>query len=123
MAKKGLGLSVKQLKSGSWRAQIRKVGFPPQSKNFLSQKEANAWAIPILEEMQKTGTIVDRRASGRTTFGEAIRCYITEETAKRRSAISRRSEEDRLNRFLREEAKLCAFALSNLTPGAVCCLA
>ena len=36
MAKKGSGLTTAQRPNGSWRAQIRKAGFPYESRNFLS---------------------------------------------------------------------------------------
>ncbi len=116
MAKKGSGLTIVQRPNGSWRAQIRKVGFPYESKDFLSHEAADEWGLHRLAEIQQTGRLVNRRPAERVTFAEAIEEYIEKETSKRRSTASRVAEEARLRRFLRAEARLCEHALAYLTP-------
>jgi integrase len=116
MAKKGSGLTIVQRPNGSWRAQIRKAGFPYESKDFLSHEEADEWGLGRLAEIQATGRLVNRKPSERTTLGEAIEAYILEKTSERRSESSRVPEETRLRRFLRVEKKLCDYALAYVTP-------
>lgn len=115
MAKKGSGLTIIQRPNGSWRAQIRKVGFPYESKDFLSHDAADEWGLRRLAEIQSTGRLVDRRPAERTTLATAIEAYIGQVTAKRPSENSRISEEARLRRFLREEGHLCGHALAHVT--------
>lgn len=116
MAKKGSGLTIAQRPNGSWRAQIRKIGFPYESKDFLSHEAADEWGLRRLAEIQATGRLVDRRAAERITLGRAIEVYLEKVTAKRPSKDSRVAEEARLRRFLREEAYLCGHALAHITP-------
>ena len=46
-----------------WRAQIRRLGFPPQHKTFDTHAEAEAWARVVESEMDR-GIFSSRR--GRT---------------------------------------------------------
>jgi integrase len=110
------GLTISQRPNGSWRAQIRKVGYPAASKDFLSYDEADAWGIGKLEELRATGTLADRRVSQRTTFAEAIDTYIAEVTSKRPAETSRDPETKRLLRSKREEKALVSHAVAYLTP-------
>lgn len=116
MAKKAKGLTITQRPNGSWRAQIRKVGFPYESRDFLTHDEADDWGMRRIGEIRTTGKLVIRRDAERFTFAHAIERYITDVTAKRPGAASRKAEEARLRRFLRAEAKLCSHALAHLTP-------
>ncbi|HVW92613.1 MAG TPA: hypothetical protein VHB74_08395, partial [Devosia sp.] len=115
LAKKGSGLTITQRSNGSWRAQIRKTGFPYESREFLSHEDADAWGLRRLSEIQTTGRLVDRRPAERTTLAMAIEAYIDKVTSKRPGEISRVSEEARLRRFLRDESHLCAHALAHVT--------
>src|SRR5664279_2811902 len=62
------------------------------------------------------GIFVDRSAAERTTFGETIKSYIKEVTEKRPGEASRAAEKSRLERFMRDEPKLCAYAVAHLRP-------
>lgn len=115
MAKKGSGLTIAQRPNGAWRAQIRKAGYPYQSKDFLTHEEADSWGLRRLSEIQTTGRLVDRRPAERTTLAQAIEDYITKVTLKRPSEASRVTEEARLRRFMRAERALCAHALAHLS--------
>lgn len=114
MAKKGSGLTITQRANGSWRAQIRKAGFPYESRDFLTHEEADSWGLRRLSEIQATGRLVDRRPAERTTLAQAIEDYIKKVTTKRPSEASRVTEEARLRRFMRAEKALCAHALAHL---------
>ena len=43
--------SIKQYRGKTWRAIIRRKGFPVQSKTFESKKDAEAWAAAIEARM------------------------------------------------------------------------
>jgi hypothetical protein len=68
MAKKGSGLTITQRSNASWRAQIRKAGFPYESRDFLTHEEADEWGLQRLSEIQTTGRLVDRRQAERTSL-------------------------------------------------------
>ncbi|BCF90120.1 site-specific integrase [Paraburkholderia largidicola] len=60
-----------------WRAEIRRVGYPPQWRTFDTKAEADAWARRIESEMDR-GIFVDRTEAERNTFGDLLRRYAKE---------------------------------------------
>ncbi|MDE1715877.1 site-specific integrase [Chromobacterium amazonense] len=60
-----------------WEAQIRKKGYPAQSKTFITKAEAEAWAAVIESEMVR-GVFVSRGESESTTFAAALERYAHE---------------------------------------------
>lgn len=116
MAKAAKGLTITQRPNGSWRAQIRKTGYPYESRDFLTHDAADEWGLRRLDEIRKTGRLIDRREAERTTLKAAITAYLVEVTDKRPGEPSRKSERARLARFMRVEEKLCGHALAHLTP-------
>lgn len=116
MVKAAKGLTIVQRANGSWRAQIRKAGFPHLSKDCLTKADADRWGLAKLAELNATGRLPDERGASRISFAEAIRAYLEKVTSKRPGEASRIAERARLERFLRDETKLCAYALSNLHP-------
>lgn len=57
-----------------WQAQIRKTGFPVQSKTFETKQQAIEWASVIESEMAR-GVWQDRSQAEGTTFGEIWKLY------------------------------------------------
>lgn len=94
-----------------WQAKIRKQGFPPQSQTFDKKVDAQAWATVIESEMVR-GVHVDRSKAERTTLYDAIKDYIREVAPSHKGS---EPEILRLERFLRDEPRLCAHALATLT--------
>lgn len=107
--------SIIETSPGRWRVQIRRKGFPFQSRTFKSKNNAKAWARQTEAAMDR-GLFIDQSEARTTTFGDLIQLYIKNVTALRPSASGRIAEEARLRRFLQEEPKLCAFAVLNLRP-------
>ncbi|MBF3712072.1 site-specific integrase [Burkholderia pseudomallei] len=69
-----------------WRAQVRRHGYPAQSKTFNTKAEAEAWAKMIESEMAR-GVWVSRSEAEATTLYEALRRYEEEiSLAKKGSA-------------------------------------
>ncbi len=60
-----------------WHVQIRKKGFPTQTKTFTHKKDAEAWATAIEREMA-TGAFIPRQESERTTVHDLIERYRAE---------------------------------------------
>jgi integrase len=106
--------TIRQKGVGQWHAQIRKKGFPPQTKTFRTEAEAKAWATTIEADMIR-GVHVDRSPAERETFADIIDRYLKEVTDKRPGEASRIAERARLERFLREEKALCSYAVAHLT--------
>ncbi|MDJ0922905.1 MAG: site-specific integrase [Henriciella sp.] len=100
---------------GRWQAKIRRKGWPAKSATFKTKKLAEAWANRIESEMA-SGHFVDRTPAQRTTLYDLIDIYLREVTDKRPGEASRYAERKRLERFIREEKELCAYAVANLTP-------
>lgn len=68
-----------------WEAQIRRRGWPTQSKTFESKAEAEAWAQMIESEMAR-GVWLDRSEAENTTLRELLDRYEKEITPRKRSA-------------------------------------
>jgi len=60
-----------------WRAQVRRQGYPAQSKTFDTKAEAEAWAKMIESEMAR-GIWVSRSEAEATTLYEALKRYEEE---------------------------------------------
>ncbi|WP_028232679.1 site-specific integrase [Paraburkholderia mimosarum] len=69
-----------------WEAQVRRRGYPAQSKTFTTKAEAEAWANMIESEMSR-GVWVSRSEAETTTLYEALSRYEEEiSLAKKGSA-------------------------------------
>ena len=62
-----------------WQAQIRKKGYPPQSKTFETRAPAEQWAREVEHEMDQ-GIFVSRAEADSTTLGELLERYLMEVT-------------------------------------------
>lgn len=73
-----------------WEAQIRRRGYPAQSKTFSTKAEAEAWANMIESEMSR-GVWVSRSEAEATTLYEALVRYETEVVPAKKGAAQERS--------------------------------
>lgn len=94
-----------------WQVKIRKRGYPALVKTFERKNDAQAWAT-IKESEMVRAVFVDRSKAERTTFRDAVEAYITNTAPGHKGG---RDEILRLQKFLRDEAKLAAHALATLT--------
>lgn len=90
-----------------WEVQIRKKGFPSQSKTFNTYAEAEAWAAIIESEMVR-GVFVSRTEAESTTLAQALARYEREITPSKKGAAQ---ELSRLN-VLRKLPLTCRFLAS-----------
>ncbi|WP_168220224.1 site-specific integrase [Azospirillum thermophilum] len=107
--------TIREKGPAQWHVQVRRKGWPTQTKTFTTKKDAEAWARAVEGQMDR-GHYVDRSPAEKTTLREVVERYLVEVTDKRPGVASRIAERKRLERFLREEADLCAHALAHLTP-------
>lgn len=107
--------TIRQKSPGQWHVQIRKKGFPNQTRTFRAKRDAQNWATNVEAEMYR-GKFKDQRANKGTTFESLILHYLCEVTDKRPSEGSRISERSRLERFLKAERDICAYDIHNLQP-------
>lgn len=73
-----------------WRAQVRRHGYPAQSKTFNTKAEAEAWAKMIESEMAR-GVWVSRSEAEATTLYEALRRYQEEVSTAKKGAVQESS--------------------------------
>ena len=69
--------------SGTWKAVIRKTGFPSNIKTFRLKKDAEDWARRTEDEMVR-GLFIQRGPSERLTFEKAMQRYLAEVTPTKR---------------------------------------
>lgn len=79
-----------QKRAGAWRALIRRKGYPALSATFDTKAEAEAWARKTESEIDR-GQHVDHRPSKAVTFGDCLRRYAVEVSAKKKGADAERS--------------------------------
>lgn len=63
--------------SGTWKAVIRKTGWPTTVKTFRLKKDAEDWARGTEDEMVR-GMFIKRAPSERMTFEAAMKRYLAE---------------------------------------------
>lgn len=73
-----------------WEAQIRRKGFPAQSKTFETKVEAEAWANMIESEMQR-GVWLNRSEAEATTLYEALNRYEADILPAKRGTVQEAS--------------------------------
>ncbi|ARL50264.1 site-specific integrase [Burkholderia pseudomallei] len=73
-----------------WRAQVRRHGYPAQSKTFNTKAEAEAWANMIESEMSR-GIWVSRSEAETTTLYEILARYETEVSVAKKGAAQEMS--------------------------------
>lgn len=69
--------------SGTWKALIRKTGWPPTSKTFRTKRDAEDWARRSEDEMVR-GVFISRAPSERLTFANALKRYLAEVTVTKK---------------------------------------
>lgn len=79
-----------------WHVQVRRKGFPSQTKTFDIKTDAEAWARMIESEMDR-GVFIDRSEAENTTLAEALTRYMQEVTPSKKGA---QRETDRIKRWL-----------------------
>lgn len=95
-----------------WHVQIRKSGYPVQTKTFTTRSDAEKWATIIESEMER-GVFVSRTEAEATLVSEVIDRYRREVLPSKRGAAS---DESRLKTL---DAHFGVYKLASITSTAV----
>jgi len=106
--------TVTKTPSGTWKAIIRKVGWPTTSKTFRTQRDAMDWSRRTEDEMVR-GVFIQRAPSERLTFNDAIDRYL-KEVSITKSDFTQRGE---ISKAKQLKAKLGKYSLAAITPDLV----
>lgn len=71
--------------SGTWKAVIRKTGWPTSSKTFRTKRDAEDWARRTEDEMVR-GIYIQRAPAERMTVEAALNRYLKEVTPTKRAS-------------------------------------
>ncbi len=69
--------------SGTWKALIRKTGWPPVAKTFRTKRDAEDWSRRTEDEMVR-GVYIQRAPAERMTVAAALKRYLKEVTPTKR---------------------------------------
>jgi integrase len=95
-----------------FQAQVRRAGYPPQSKTFDTRKDAERWVRAIEREMD-TGTFIPRSEAERTTIASLAERYLEVRASKMKG---KRQEEQRVSVI---SDKFGKYHLSAITPAMI----
>lgn len=95
-----------------FQAQVRRSGFPPQTKTFESRRDAEKWVRSVEREMDM-GAFIPRDEAARTTIKDLAKSYREELLPKQRG---KRQEDSRLKVV---EKKFGDYNLSAVNPAMV----
>jgi integrase len=74
--------------AGTWKAIIRKQGWPITSKTFRTKRDATDWARSTEDQMVR-GVYISRAGAERLTVKEALRRYLKEVTPTKKPTTQR----------------------------------
>lgn len=74
--------------SGTWKAVIRKQGWPTTAKTFRTKRDAEDWSRRAEDEMVR-GVYIERSTSERMTFEKALDRYLTEVLPTKKESTQR----------------------------------
>lgn len=69
--------TINRLKSGSWRAQVRRKG-KYVNETFLRRKDAEEWAIDVERRIDRQEPATSRRSNSSRCFGDLIALHLTD---------------------------------------------
>jgi integrase len=97
--------------AGSWKAVIRKAGWPMQTKTFRTKRDAEDWARRTEDEMVR-GAYIQRATADRMTVAVAVERYLAEVVPTKRptSQVADRKRARVLTKHLGK------YSLAALTP-------
>lgn len=103
--------TITKTASGTWKALIRKTGWPTTVKTFRLKRDAEDWARRTEDEMVR-GVFIVRSPSERLTVDAALKRYLAEVTPTKRP-LSQTSDIRHAKPLI---AHLGKYSLATLTP-------
>lgn len=104
--------SIKQYRGKTWRAIVRRKGFPVESKTFALKSDAEAWAAKIEARMGVSGYDTLQLKMARVTTVKSVFEQYRDEVAK---GMKGRNEVGTVKRLIRD-AKFMNLLLSKIGP-------
>ncbi len=103
--------TITRTSAGSWKAIVRKTGWPTKTKTFRVKRDATDWARQVEDEMVR-GVFIDRASSHRYNLNAALDRYLAEVTPTKKpsTALSERRRAKVLANHLGQ------YSLTALTP-------
>ncbi len=106
--------TITKTPSGTWKAVIRKQGWPTVSKTFRIKRDAEDWSRNTEDEMVR-GLFIRRSIAEKMLFAEAVDRYRKEVTPTKKPSTPE-GEAYRFNNILKPFG---AYALASITPDMV----
>ncbi len=103
--------TIVKTESKTWKAMIRKKGFPTTVKTFRTKRDAEDWARRTEDEMVR-GIYIQRAPAERMLFSEALDRYLQEVSPKKRE----RTQKTEKNRAKPLKAFFGKYSLAAITP-------
>ncbi|MQY51318.1 tyrosine-type recombinase/integrase [Rhodocyclus gracilis] len=79
--------TISKTPSGTWKAVIRKTGWPTHSKSFRTKRDAEDWSRRTEDEMVR-GVFIQRSGAERMTVADALKRYLDEVPKKPSTAAA-----------------------------------
>jgi integrase len=96
--------------SGTWKAVIRKNGWPTASKTFRTKRDAEDWSRRTEDEMVR-GVYIQRSGSERMTLEAALKRYLSDITPTKK-LTTQRGEKSKAKKLIEHLGKYSLAALS-----------
>lgn len=106
--------TIIQTPSGTWKAVIRKTGWPTDIKTFRLKRDAEDWARTTEDEMVR-GVYIRRATADRTTLADAVDRYLSEVTPTKEDS----TQEAEIRRAATLKKCLGKYSMAALTPDVV----
>ena len=103
--------SIRKTQSGTWKAIIRRKGYPQTIKTFTKKRDAQDWARRIEDEMAR-GIYFRRTGAEQMTLSEALDRYLKEITAHKKPSTAK-NEQGRARTL---KAHLGEYAMAAISP-------
>ena len=75
-------------RNGKWHAQVRRTGYPPRTRSFMSKADAQKWARRIEAELDAAVIPCDPRILNRTSVRELLLRYRDNVSVTKRGEAS-----------------------------------
>ncbi|WP_031320636.1 tyrosine-type recombinase/integrase [Pseudomonas piscis] len=96
--------------AGTWKAVIRKTGWPTNAKTFRTKRDAEDWSRRTEDEMVR-GVYIQRSGSERLTLEKALERYLAEVTPSKKPT-TQRAEASKAKQLIEHLGKYSLAALS-----------
>ena len=97
--------------AGTWKALVRKLGYPTTVKTFPTKRECQDWGRQVEVEMTK-GVYVDRTDSTKMSIAAALDRYEQSITPTKKLSTAKAE----VNRIKHLKGELGKYSLASLTP-------